>query len=102
MCIRDSYRSLLDHTIEHCNTRKQFGLPLTKFNLVKHQIAKMSQRLYCLESMVFLTAGLADISEYPDIELESAIVKVYAAETSDFIVKTCSSLFGCQSVLEDR
>ena len=78
----------------------------------------MAQKLYCLESMVYLTgkvfeiwnsevlyisqsAGLADISEYPDVELESAIVKVYAAETSQFIVKTCSSLLGSQSVLEE-
>lgn len=47
--------------MEHCNTRKQFGLHLSKYSLVKNQIAKMAEKLYCLESMVYLTAGLADI-----------------------------------------
>ena len=69
--------------------------------MVKNQIAKMAEKLYCLESMVYLTAGLFDISEYPDVEVESAIVKVYASETSDFIVKTCTSLLGREALLED-
>lgn len=75
-------KSLFNYTVEHCNSRKQFGLPLSNFDLVKSQIARMAERLYCLESMVYMTAGICDISEYPDIEVESAIVKVYAAETA--------------------
>jgi len=94
-------KSLLNHTIEHCNTRKQFGLHLSKFPLVKQQIAEMSQKLYCLESMVYMTAGLFDISEYPDVDVESSIIKVYASETSEFISHTCSGLLGSKSLLED-
>ena len=100
-CLTLSPRSLFNHTVEHCNSRKQFGLPLSNFDLVKSQIARMAERLYCLESMVYMTAGLYDISEYPDVEVESAIVKVYAAETADIITKTCASLLGSQAVLDD-
>eukprot|EP00090_Calanus_glacialis_P005150 TRINITY_DN13961_c0_g1_i1.p1 TRINITY_DN13961_c0_g1~~TRINITY_DN13961_c0_g1_i1.p1 ORF type:complete len:655 (-),score=202.54 TRINITY_DN13961_c0_g1_i1:41-2005(-) len=93
-------RTLLDSTIQHTNTRKQFGLPLSDFPLVRQQMAKMAARLYCLESMVFLTAGLADVSQHPDVEVESVIVKQYAAEASDFIVSGCLGLLGAQVNLE--
>ena len=60
----------------------------------------MAGKLYCLESMLYMTAGLVDISECPDVEVESVIVKQYAAETSDYIVKTCLALLGSQAMLE--
>lgn len=73
--------------VEHCNTSKQFGLPLSKFSLVKLQLSEMESRLYSLESMLYLTAGLRDVAEYPDVDMESAIVKQFAAQTSQFIGK---------------
>jgi len=39
------------------------------------QLARMAGKLYALESMIYMTAGLADISEEPDIDLESALTK---------------------------
>eukprot|EP00090_Calanus_glacialis_P041415 TRINITY_DN7307_c0_g1_i4.p1 TRINITY_DN7307_c0_g1~~TRINITY_DN7307_c0_g1_i4.p1 ORF type:complete len:598 (+),score=219.67 TRINITY_DN7307_c0_g1_i4:49-1842(+) len=95
-----SLKALLNQTVEHCNTRKQYGMHLSKFSLVKTQLARMAGKLYCLESMLYMTAGLVDISECPDVEMESVIVKLYAAETSDYIVKTCLSLLGSQTMLE--
>jgi len=95
-----SLRTLLNETVEHCNRRKQYGLHLSKFSLVKMQIARMAGKLYTLESMLYMTAGLVDISECPDVELESVIVRQYTAETSDYIVKTCLSLLGSQTMLE--
>ena len=48
-----------------------------------------------------MSAGLYDITEYPDIEVESNIVNQYTADTSDFIVKTCCSLLGSKAITED-
>ena len=50
-----SLRSLLDMTIDHCISQKRYGLHLSEFALVKADIAKMTGRLYCLESMIYLT-----------------------------------------------
>jgi len=94
-------RGLLDQTIEWINHRKQFGLRLSEFKLVKHQIGQMAARLYCLESMVYLTAGLRDVAEVPDVEVESAIIKLYAAETSEMITKGCLNLLGMRACMED-
>jgi len=87
-------RSIISQVVEHCNTSKQFGLPLSKFSLVKLQLSEMESRLYSLESMLYLTAGLRDVAEYPDVDMESAIVKQFAAQTSQFIVKTSLGLLG--------
>ena len=94
-------RGLLDETIAWCNERKQFGLHLREFTLVKHQIAQMAARLYCLESMIYLTSGLQDVAEVPDVEVESVLVKLYAAEASEFITKGCLNLLGLRAAMED-
>ena len=88
--------TLLDDTIHHTKNRKQFKLPLSDFPLVRQKLGKMAGRLYCLESMVYFTAGLADASKDPDVDVESVIVKQYAAETSDYIVSGCLELLGAQ------
>jgi len=94
-------KELLNETITHTNTRKQFKLMLSEFPLVREKLGKMAARLYCLESMVYLTAGLADASASPDVEVESVIVRQYAAETSEFIVSGCLELLGAQVNLEE-
>ena len=99
--ITTSLRSLLDMTIDHVITQKRYGQHLAEFDLVKSDIARMCSKLHCLESMIYLTAGLYDISEYPDVEVESAIVKQFTADTSDYIVKTCCSLLGSKAITED-
>ena len=99
--ILTSLRSLLDMTIDHCITQKRYGQHLSKFDLVKTDIARMCGRLHCLESMIYLTAGLYDITEFPDVEVESAIVKQYSADTSDYVVKTCCSLLGSRATTDD-
>lgn len=94
-------RKLLDETISWTNDRAQFGLHLSNFTLIKHQLAQMAARLYCLEAMVYLTAGLYDVADVPDVELESVLVKLYAAETSDFITKGCLNILGMRACMED-
>ena len=42
-------------TIDHCISQKRYGLHLSNFALVKADIAKMTGRLYCLETMIYLT-----------------------------------------------
>lgn len=94
-------RGLLDATVSWCNERRQFGLHLAEFTLVRHQLAQCAARLYCLEAMVYLTAGLHDVSEVPDVEMESVLVRLYAAETSQFITSTCLHLLGMRAAMED-
>jgi len=93
-------RELLTKTIQHTQLRRQYGKQLADFELIKLQLAKMAGKLYALESMVYMTAGLADVSEEPDIDVESAMTKQFAVETSDYVVKTCLNILGAEASLE--
>ena len=42
-----------------------------------------------------------DVSEVPDVEVESVLVKLYAAEASEFITKGCLNLLGLRAAMED-
>jgi acyl-CoA dehydrogenase family member 9 len=72
-------KKLLDLTIDHVKERRQFGQPLADFELVQDKIGWMVSYLFGLESMCYLTCGLADAG-VPDYSLESAICKVSGTE----------------------
>lgn len=93
--------ALLNETIEHSLQRKQFGAKLSEFELIKIQLAKCASRIYALESMLYITSGLADVGLDPDIETESAIVYQYAVDSFDYITKTCLSILGSQANLKE-
>jgi hypothetical protein len=59
--------------------RKQFGVPISEFGLVKQKIGSMVVDCYAAEAVVHMVAGLIDrgSSEYA---IEAAISKVFASE----------------------
>lgn len=82
-------RSLTDMTIAHVQQREQFGRPLADFELVQDKIGWLVAYTYGLESMSYLTTGLADRS-MSDFSLESAMVKVAG---TDFIWEAANRAF---------
>lgn len=72
-------RKLIKLSVDRVSERKAFGRPIGEFGLIKDKIAMMMADTFAIESMTYLTAGLAD-SRVPDYSLESAICKVYASE----------------------
>lgn len=74
---------------------------MSEFELIRIQIAKCTTKIYALESMLYITSGLADVGKEPDIEVESAIVKQFAVETFDYVTRHCLSILGAQTNLKD-
>ena len=72
-------KHLLDLAIEHTTQRRQFGRPLSEFELVQDKIGWMVSYLFGLESACYLTCGLVDAG-VEDYSLESAICKVSGTE----------------------
>uniref|UniRef100_K1QHQ6 Acyl-CoA dehydrogenase family member 9, mitochondrial n=1 Tax=Magallana gigas TaxID=29159 RepID=K1QHQ6_MAGGI len=68
-------KKLIGMTCEHAVSRKQFGSPLAEFGLIQEKFAQMTITTYAMESMAYLTAGVIDLYEKPDVSLEAAIVK---------------------------
>jgi len=65
--------------VEYAKSRKQFGKPIANFGMIKDKISRMMADTYAAESMVYLTASLADRKDV-DFSLESAISKVFSSE----------------------
>lgn len=55
--------ALLVHTAEHLRTRKQFGAPLAKFQVLQHRVADMAIALEQLKSMVCAAAMAVQAGE---------------------------------------
>lgn len=49
-------------------------------DLIKKRVGEMTCDIYALESMLYMTAGLRDIYDDQDTDLESAIIKSFANE----------------------
>ncbi len=52
--------ALIVHTAEHLRTRKQFGAPLAKFQVMQHRLADMAIALEQLKSMACVAAMAVD------------------------------------------
>ncbi|MDH5491908.1 MAG: acyl-CoA dehydrogenase family protein [Myxococcales bacterium] len=73
-------KAILRLAARRANERRAFGRPIADFGLVKEKLARIAAETYALESMVYLTAGIAERG-FLDHSLESAICKVFASET---------------------
>jgi len=57
--------ALLDLTAEHLRTRKQFGAPLAKFQVLQHRVADMLIALEQVKSMACAAAMAVDAGDVP-------------------------------------
>ncbi|MDT3698625.1 MAG: acyl-CoA dehydrogenase family protein [Thermincola sp.] len=93
----------LELSATFANDRKQFGIPIANFGLIKEKLAEMAVRIYVMESMVYRTGGLLEnilhnlgtsgrngglvaargIEEYA---LECAMNKVFTSEELAYVV----------------
>ena len=64
---------------EQSTNRKQFGVKIADFELIKSKIAQMTVDCFVTESLVTLVGFLSD-SEVEDYSLEAAISKIVATE----------------------
>ena len=94
-------KRLLDWTIDHVKERKQFGRPLSDFELVQDKIGWMVSYLFGLEAMAYLTCGLVDAG-VEDYSLESAICKVSGTEFLWYAANRAFQLHGGSAYMKDN
>ena len=86
-------KRLIDLTIDHVNTRRQFGRPLADFDLVEDKVGWMVSYLFGLESMAYMTTGLVDAG-IEDYSVESAMAKVTGTEFVWYLANRAMQLKG--------
>jgi acyl-CoA dehydrogenase family member 9 len=94
-------KRLLDLTIDHVTERRQFGQPLSEFDMVEDKIGWMVSYLFGLESMSYLTTSLMDAGA-EDYAVESAICKVAGTEFVWYAANRALQLNGGKGYMRDE
>jgi acyl-CoA dehydrogenase family protein 9 len=94
-------KKLIDLAIDHTRERRQFGHPLSEFELVQDKIGWMVSHLFGLEAMCYLTCGLVD-QGVEDYSLESAICKVAGTEFLWYAANRAMQLAGGSGYMRDQ
>ncbi|MDQ3934892.1 MAG: acyl-CoA dehydrogenase family protein [Actinomycetota bacterium] len=92
---------LSSRILEHVHSRHQFGRPLADFELVKEKLGWIAERLFAVECMTYLTAGVQDAG-LPDRQLETAICKVTATDFVNDVANRALDLRGGMGYMHDE
>jgi alkylation response protein AidB-like acyl-CoA dehydrogenase len=76
-----SGRRMVEIAKEWAGERVQWGLPIGKHEAVAAKIAWMASHTFAMESIVWLTSGLADRGDV-DLRLEAAMAKLFNTEVA--------------------
>lgn len=83
----------LDLAVSHAGTRRQFGEPLRAFQAVSHVLAEMATRLDAARLLVYRAAAAHDEGR-PGVTKTSAMAKLHATETAQFVVDAAIQIHG--------
>ncbi|MFE3827812.1 acyl-CoA dehydrogenase family protein [Streptomyces sp. NPDC059092] len=90
-------QAALDATLEHTATRTAFGGPLKDLQSVAHQVAEMATRTEAARLLVYAAACAYDTGA-PDVPARSAMAKLYATETAQYVVDAAVQLHGARAL----
>ena len=85
-------KSVYKETIKFCINAKRFDKSLSEYDIIKERIARIETRLYTMESMVYMTAGIVDSFEVADVEHESAMTKIFCTDSLKACLGECMEI----------
>lgn len=90
-------QAALDATLAHTAGRDAFGGKLCDLQAVSHQVAEMALRTEAARLMVHAAASAYD-ADAPDVPRRSAMAKLLATETAQYVVDTAVQLHGARAL----
>ncbi|MFE9096956.1 acyl-CoA dehydrogenase family protein [Streptomyces sp. NPDC007264] len=90
-------QAALDATLAHTAARDAFGGKLKDLQAVSHQVAEMALRTEAARLMVYAAATAYDDGA-PDVPRRSAMAKLLATETAQYVVDTAVQLHGARAL----
>lgn len=88
----------LDEALAHTSSRRQFGQPLSEFQLVREKLGRMATELDAARLLVYRTAWLKD-GGADRITVPAALAKSFATEAAQRIVDDAVQLVGGPGLL---
>ena len=89
----------LDVTVDYVKERKQFGKAISQFQNTQFQLADLKTRCDAAQLMVYRAAKAKETQK--EYGMESAMAKLYAAETAMAVTTKCVQLHGGYGYIRD-
>ncbi len=86
----------LDLAVEHARSRRAFGRPIADFQAISHRLADMALRTQAARLLVYEAAAAYDRGER--ITRLSAMAKLYATETAQFVIDAAIQIHGAAAL----
>jgi len=94
-------RRATDQAIKWSQTRFQFQAPLSKQELVRKRIANMAALNYAIDAVLYMTTGMLDRKD-DDIQVETAMCKVFCSEMGWRVVNDAVQIMGGESYMTEN
>lgn len=95
-------QAMLDASVEHLKTRKQFGEPLSAFQALRHKASEMLVSLEQSRSMAMLAALSVEEADPDARALALSQVRSVVGKASRFVAQTAVQLHGGIGVTEEH
>ncbi|XP_015590314.1 acyl-CoA dehydrogenase family member 9, mitochondrial [Cephus cinctus] len=95
-------KNFLNILTVHVLRRKHFNRMLYQYQSTQKILADITMSLYAMESITYLTTGMADIYDDQDIIVESTIVESYCTNECVKNIYKAMQLIGAQSYLKEN
>jgi acyl-CoA dehydrogenase family protein 9 len=94
-------RRVRDQATKWAMTRFQFQAPLAKQELVRKRLAHMAALDYAMDSVLYMTTGMLDRKD-EDIQVETALCKVFCSEMGWRVVNDGVQIMGGESYMTEN
>ncbi|MBP7677493.1 MAG: acyl-CoA dehydrogenase family protein [Thermoanaerobaculia bacterium] len=92
-------RAALDYSAKYVQTRVQFGKPISEFQAIQHELARMDMELECARLAVYNAARLKEAGR--PFAREGAIAKLKASEVAEYCTSKGLELLGGYGYVRD-
>jgi acyl-CoA dehydrogenase len=86
-------RAALEAATRHAAARTSFGRPIREYQAVSHTLAEMATRTEAARLLVYSAAHAVDAGA-PDVTRRSAMAKLFATETAQWVVDAAIQVHG--------
>ena len=90
-------QAALEAAAAHADARQAFGKPIREFQAVSHSLAEMATRTQAARLMVYAAAAAYD-GGAPTVTSTSAMAKLFATETAQFVVDAAVQIHGAAAL----